>query len=198
MAGGVAFLEKMSKPRKTKSEPLTGFTILELMVVIFVITILTTIYLAGYRSGEKSFRLQRAANKLASDIRRAAELSMSAKDSKDSCAGITANAYGIYAVSLAPTSYKLYADTAGNDRLYSPSDCVIEDIKLEKGVIIQDINTVPKKASISFQPPDPQTFIKWTNPDDETGSVTITLGLQNDPTKIRKVTVNRSGLIDID
>jgi len=188
---------KIERVKLIKTEQKKGFTLLELMVVIFIITILTTIYFAGYRSGEKSFRLQRAANKLASDIRRAEELSMSAKDSKDSCAGITASAYGIYAASSTPTSYKLYADTVGNDRLYT-SDCVIENVSLEKGIIIRDINTAPKKTSISFQPPDPQIFIKWLLPTDATGSVTITLGLQNDPTKTRKVTVNRSGLIDID
>lgn len=196
MAGSVAVLEKMLKRRKFKGQK--GFTILELMVVVFIVAILTTIYLAGYRSGEKSFRLQRAANKLASDVRRAAELSMSAKDSKSSCAGITASAYGIYAEFATPASYKLYADTVGGDRLYGSSDCVIENITLEKGVIIKDISTAPKKTTISFQPPDPQVFIRWNNPSDSTSSVTITLGLQNDPTKTRTITVNKSGLIDID
>lgn len=178
----------------SKGKLLTGFTLLELMTTIAMISILSVIFVAGYRSGDKTFRLQRAANKLASDIRKAGELALSGKDSRNSCPGATG--YGLYAEKN-QVFYILYADKNGNDG-YDSSDCPIETINLEKGVKISDVDTGTgaDKASINFRPPDPKIDIKWLS--GSVSSLKITLALQDNLAKIKAVIVNQSGLIDID
>ena len=171
---------------------LGGFTLVELLVVTAIILLLTALILPNFRVGEREFALQRSANKLSQDIRKAQQMAMSAKE----YLGSLPPGYGIY-LTQGNSYYLLYADTnpaAGNEK-YDGGDSIVEKIYLEKKVYIKDVS--PASLSINFKPPDPKIRISGTGVD-ETSIATITLALETDPTKTKIIKVNKAGLIYVE
>lgn len=148
-----------------------GFTLIEMLVVMSIVALLSVLILAQYRYAQKQYALQQAAEKLASDIRRAQNMAISG-------AGITQNIYG-YGIYLKKddSTYTLYADTEptrttknGNcfyDRTGPSKDDKEYDVTLSSGINIEKVepaypvSTGPYKDSlhICFVPPDPSTYI---------------------------------------
>lgn len=71
-----------------------GFSLIELMVVVTIIVIITLIIIPNYRQISSQFALERSAHKLAQDIRRAAEMAMSARELPGS--GPQPKGYGVF------------------------------------------------------------------------------------------------------
>lgn len=171
--------------KTVKSEK--GATLLEMLVVMGIIAILTLIVVPNYRPGGSQLALQRSANKLSQDIRRAEEMAVSAKEC-GACGGVP-QGYGIY-LAAGDATYLLYADN-GNEK-YGGGDVQIEIISLENGVRIKSIST-GSPLSINFKPPDPA--VKISNGGGDPDNTTIILELQADTSKIKNVKVNKAGLI---
>ena len=72
-----------------------GFTLIELMIVTLIVALITAIVLINYRVGNRQLALNRSANKLAQDIRRAQEMAMSAT-ACEPCGGIVPPGFGIF------------------------------------------------------------------------------------------------------
>lgn len=202
-----------------------GFSIIELLAVVFIIGVLSSIVVFNYQQARSQLALNRAAHQLVQDIRFAQELAMSSKELKEAegtCylpmhfASIgdpvplvptskIPKGYGIYininGGSGSDVSYIMYADTSGGSNpddwnFYTSADCVVRTIWIqETGVVIKSINTSNKKVSINFTPPNPNINIKWLA--DNQDAIEITLGLKNDSSKTKIVSVNRAGLIEI-
>jgi prepilin-type N-terminal cleavage/methylation domain-containing protein len=75
-----------------------GFTLLEITVVVAIIALLSTIFLANYRGGDKQYALLRASHKLAQDIRTIEEMALSSRKTPGEIFGGTfpRGGYGIY------------------------------------------------------------------------------------------------------
>jgi len=75
-----------------------GFTLLEITVVVAVIALLSTIFLANYRGGDKQYALLRASHKLSQDIRTIEEMALSSRKTPGGRFGETfpKGGYGIY------------------------------------------------------------------------------------------------------
>jgi Tfp pilus assembly protein FimT len=176
-----------------------SFALIELLVVISIIVILTGIVFAGYRTGQQQLALQRAANQLAQDIRRAQGLALAAENFHGA---VPSGGYGIYFSGTGITSYILFAD-CDNDKTYDTAntcpDCSVapcnsnqfpeqlETIELEKDVSISALSSSP--LQIAFTPPDPTVTITLSAP----GQITLSLSGQT-----KTITVNKAGLIEID
>ena len=165
----------------------SGFTLVEMIVVISIIALISTIMLTNYRGGQKESTLQRAAQQVVSDLRRAQNMAISTKELG------TTYGYGVYFNSSGyPTSYILFAD-ADNDKYYDIGEEVEAAIELPTHIQINSVS--PSPVHIFFLPPDPTTFI---NADSTPGvSSTITLKIE-DVAKTKTVTVNTAGLIEVD
>lgn len=166
-----------------------GFTLVELLVVISITILLSTLVLANYRGGESQLALQRSANKLAQDVRRAEEMAMSAKEHQ----GNVPPGYGIY-LEENNNYYLLYADIHENEK-YDGADQIVEEIYLESKVYIKDVQ--PASLSINFKPPDPEVKISGQVIDDA-NLATIILSLKTDSTKEKIIKVNKAGLIYVE
>ena len=112
-----------------------SFTLTELLIVISIIGILMTVSFPYYRSARQQLALQRAASRLAQDIRRAQEMAMSV-EKEEGCFDDDGNPkddykYGFGLVVSSEEDckenkpckdkYILYADCNGN-RAYQPSE----------------------------------------------------------------------------
>ncbi|MDP2967102.1 MAG: hypothetical protein Q8N87_01685, partial [bacterium] len=113
-----------------------SFTLIELLVVTSIIILLSAIILPNYRGIERQFALQRSAHKLAQDIRRVGEMSMSTREFQGE---IPKGGYGVHLKLSWGNYYKLYADKNGNEK-FDEADGEVETIYLEKGVYIQNIS----------------------------------------------------------
>ena len=160
-----------------------AFTLIELLVVTGIIILLSALVLPNYRTGESQLALQRSANKLAQDIRRAQEMAMSAKEFEGV---VPPGGYGInFQTNL--TSYILFADL-NNNKVFDSGEA-IETLSLERGVKISNLSPA-SPLTISFTPPDPTVNINLSN------SLAIITLSNNGQTKIIKV--NKAGLIYVE
>lgn len=139
---------------------------MELIVVTGIVILLAALILPNYRAGQRTFALQRAASKIAQDIRRAQEMAMA---SREFSGGMPPEGgYGAYFSMLEPYHYILFADVNANQN-YDGSSEMVEDIEIESGITISDLPD--SQTIIIFQPPGSQVVF---NPPVQ--SVAITLG----------------------
>jgi type II secretory pathway pseudopilin PulG len=211
-----AFL-KIEKFKKLKNSG-RGITLVEVLVVIFIIALFSAILVSDFPRIKRQFALSRATYKLSQDLRRAEDLGLSGvKIIGYGGQEINAKGYGVYIDSATGNNkeYIIYADRgdipdAQYDR-YNPnsslscseqtdpqSDCIIEIVeinKLEPGVVIKGINNATDVwTSINFSPPNPTVTI--INLDPSYSGVSIIVGLDSD-SATKSVYVNTSGLIEI-
>jgi prepilin-type N-terminal cleavage/methylation domain-containing protein len=171
-----------------------GFTLIELLTVLAIIFILTSISFPFYRTAQKQYILESAAQKLAQDIRRAQEMAISARVCEP-CGNKVPPGYGIY-LQQGNTSYFIYADTnpAHGNEIYDGGDVKIETISFEGKVFIKNVN--PSSLSINFKPPDPK--IRIGNSSQSLNETSITISLLNDTSKTKTIRVNKAGLIYVE
>ncbi len=159
-----------------------GITLIEILVVLFIIAMLLMILVSDFPKIQKQFALSRATYKFAQDLRRAQDMALSGQEiKKQGGAMLNAQGYGVYLnLSAAAKKYMLYADLNGDksynvgetgnidcdsyDAGQNTGDCVIETIDLgnnARGVFIKEINNTnnDQYVSINFNPPNPTISI---------------------------------------
>lgn len=166
-----------------------GFTLIELLITIGLISILTLALVPFYHSGQNQFALSRSAHKLAQDIRRVQEMSMSAKELD----GVIPTGFGIYFKRSWSDSYILFANLNSNNHR-DGADQDLETIELESRIIISDLEP-SSNFSILFVPPAPVT---WINKSSSDTVAVITLSIEGSPGQTKTITVNNAGLIYVE
>lgn len=180
-----------------------GFSFIESLVVIAIISILSAIALISYPKIGRQLTLERSANKIVADIRRAQEMAMSAKECNISghpvCkGGVPPGGYGFSISKSADDRYQIYADSGSPPKVeeYTSGE-EIETIFLEKDVYIKDFSPPSATFSINFKPPDPVIKIKDAAGKDK-DDVDIIIALRKDISKTKIIKVNKAGLIYVE
>ena len=183
-----------------------GITLIEIVVMLALIAIFSSILISDFPKIQRQFMLSRASHKLSQDIRRAQDLALSGRRPAEEDEGEKIAGYGIYFNTSTPTQYKIYEDKVVDslfDKKYTDGEDVenIDMADFASGVHIKEIN--PDKsssASINFSPPNP--LVMLTVGALEPTSIEIILCMNTycseaDSPTFRIVSVNKSGLIEI-
>lgn len=176
-----------------------GFTIIEMLVVIFIIGVLSVLSLAAYREGQKRYELAQATQKIISDLRKIQNMAMSGS-------GISAatqyNGYGIHFNKAPGTYYRIYGNNKNDaDFRYNSGDVVIETVSIPASLKILRLyypaSTQVTDLYIAFSPPDPTLY--FNNETIVGSSASIFIKVDNTSLEINKtITVSSPGLITSD
>lgn len=132
---------------KNHSAQNSGFSIIELMTVVVIISVVSLLAMANYRRGSLQTALDNQAVQFVQDLRQSQEWALSAREID----GAVAYGYGIY-VRQGAGSYVLYSDINNNKRYDSGVDQVNKTVELDKRIEISLCQ--PDRASINYIAPD--------------------------------------------
>jgi len=173
-----------------------GFSLIELMVTITIVTLITGIVMVRYSSFNSVVLLKSQSYELALDIRTAQVYGVNAKGASSSFRG----AYGIYFDIGNPNQYILFKDADG-DREYDVGENVGDTYTIDARFQIASICITPgdcnvSRASIAFQRPDFDASIS-TNSSSGATQIRITVSSLSDSAFSREVVVYSSGQISV-
>jgi type II secretory pathway pseudopilin PulG len=171
-----------------------AFTLIELIVMMGIVALFTSILFIDYGRNSKSFALDRSVRKMAQDIRRAQEMAMTGLIGDENT-----NGYGVFFDKTVGnnTSYIIYQNENANMYYESGTDSVKEAINIETGIKICNIlldSSDQNNISLSFEPPDPINYINSYYTGHE---AFVVLCIDGDETKTKTVKVNNAGRIEV-
>lgn len=138
---------------------LGGFSLIEVLVVIFIISLVSGSILAGYLRSQGSYYALKAAQKLSVDLRRAQNMALSGTLQ----GAIVPAGYGIHIKS--DNGYSLFYNVSQESIFYDDS-VILDDLTLDNATLS------PVGTSIFFQPPEPETCVNGSNTDSQTITIT--------------------------
>ncbi|TSC95045.1 MAG: hypothetical protein CEN87_57 [Parcubacteria group bacterium Licking1014_1] len=178
-----------------------GVTLVEIIVVVFIVALFSTIMFNDFPKIKQQFALSRTAYKFAQDLRAARDLGMSGVRVLDEQGDpVQAKGYGVFIDLMAvggDKKYIIYADL-NNDQQYTSGieDYIIETINLDGSVFIKEIGNIKNQnVSINFKPPNPNIAI--TELEDNSARVKIVFAVEINDAITREVYANISGLIEM-
>lgn len=179
-----------------------GFTLVEMLAVIFIISLLSTLLIANYRRSQKQYALEQAAQKLVSNLRRVQAMAMSGQDI--SPGGVWC--YGLY-IKKGESGYTLFKDLDGDffyDKGASNVERLEDPVTLPSGIsavqIIPTYNGLDEPSMkntlhICFASPDPTTYINKKNDPTLVPQGIITLQHGTDTSLVKTITINLAGAV---
>lgn len=178
-----------------------GFTLIEMLVVMFIVVLMSSLMLVNFRSSKKSYILSQAAQKLISDIRKTQNMAMSGVNPE----GSSIKGYGIYVNDFVSDSYVIFADQ-DDDQRYDGGEA-IKTVTLPDQIEVYSVSPWPV-VHIFFQPPNPTTYINQDNSPGESGTIILRikgeavggpgcLGIPPSSTINKTIVVSTTGLIQI-
>lgn len=193
--------------KKIKEEK--GFSLIELIVVVAIITLLTSATLFSHSRFSGGVTLESLAYEIALTVRQAQFFGINVRN----VGGVFDAGYGVYFDKNNPTSFILFADT-NDDRFYSGPSEIIEVYTITRGNQIKylcvDSECVNPEVSIveglqiTFVRPEPDAVIKTTNTtlcgagtSLECGLAEIHIGSPKENTPDKIISVGVTGFISV-
>jgi len=128
-----------------------GFTLLEMMVVVAIISLMSVLVMGNYNSQKKAKEMQFSAQKIADSIRKAQNYSINIKKLEGYN---VSGGYGIHFI--AGNSFTIFLDdSVDRNKTYGVEDHDVETVELPSGVNIESLNggAVVGAADLVFEPP---------------------------------------------
>ncbi|OHB08940.1 MAG: hypothetical protein A2W64_02850 [Candidatus Zambryskibacteria bacterium RIFCSPLOWO2_02_39_10] len=190
---------------------LSGFTIIELMVSISIVSVIMTVVLFTYSSFNDSLALSAAGQEVASAVRQAQTYGLSVKEFSVGSEQFTSG-YGIYFDPVSdPTNYYIFVDINGNKKYDSGGGCgVVGTECVETGTLRNNVNVSSvcdasscppsgaRSLHVTFLRPNPDAVINFVNDAGTTiGALTGKITLKSAKGTELKVTVESTGQISV-
>lgn len=184
-----------------------GFTLIEMLVVIVIVGVISSILIVNWRRNENQYQVQRIAQEIAQDIRKAQEMALNGTQYNGQ---LPNKNYGLYFSTSTPLSYKIFGDM-NNNREYDGTggnDFLVADNSLQSGFEISSI-TVFKSGkgtqaatvvSLTFTLPDGFVYVKGDVSPPWQDSTTITvrkIGATCPSNNCKNIIINIGGQVSI-
>ena len=185
-----------------KNNKKSGFTLIELLVSLFIIALMTGIFLANYRQCERQSDLILTSQLLVSDIRFAQANALGLVMYEEN---IPDGGWGVYFDKNNPSQYIIFADTNEN-RSYDLGEADEEkggmimnlpnDIEIIDLVVVDENNnkSYPDELNVVFLPPMPKTFINEYYIENKRAIITLRQTTLEEEIQVK---VNFAGLIEV-
>lgn len=184
-----------------------GYTLIEMLAVIFIVSILSSLTIYNYSVHKKDEILLTETQKIAQLLRRAQSLALAPQQL--SALGISRNGYGVR-LATGINTVTLFADeyptgTSSYNFIYDGGTENIENLILDSNVIVSvlqapagdGITTGETALNILYIPPDPVVTIYNGTSNTNATDALITIRLISDPTKVRKIKISSVGLVEV-
>lgn len=142
----------------------TGFTLIELIVSVSIISIVTAIFLANYNSANRRSDLTMTAQKMVTDIRMAQNYALGlARYGLSGSLNVPDGGWGVHLdlQNYGNNRYLIFADDNGN-QVFDSTEAEInygaQITTLPNNIVIESLSS-GNKADVTFLPPDPVTTI---------------------------------------
>jgi len=171
----------------------SGFTLIEMLVTLGIITALSAMVLGYSRKSETTTYLVREGNHIVFELRRAQNQAMLMLQQNSESEKVCGWGIHIDQVNLPQEQFFLFADlcltggSKGNEKYDSGEE--VETISLLKGVEIFQSNI----ASVLFIPPEPRVEFEPNLPDRDNANIQIRL--KNQPERYYEIEVSKMGQI---
>ncbi len=146
-----------------------GFTLTELLVVISLMLILTTVFLLRQQQFNSATVLRSLSYSIALSMRQAQAYGTSIRESAAGAfdTSTAARAYGVYFSTATPSSYVLFADANNNGRYESATDIVVQTFNLSTGYTIRTLSATTSTNVLRASPAisDLTLIFRRPNPD---------------------------------
>lgn len=191
--------------KKNKIQNQKGFTILELMITVFIFAVMTGLLLAKYGKFNQSLLLTNLAYDVALTIRTAQSYGLNVK-SASATSNLFDYPYGVsFDINTQSTSFIFFSDQNSNG-IRDPGDVDLSTYSLKKGSKISGVCAgaddsscnifVSKKLTITFKRPNPEALITNSLFIGQTSSYGKII-LQSSDGTLKKVVVRSTGQIAI-
>lgn len=190
---GGYFIKLVFKFTNMKHKKRRGFTLIELLIVIAVIGVISTMLVVNWRKNEKQYQLQRTAQEIVQNIRKAQDMALNSYKHEE---GLPAN-YGIYFDKNDENSYIVFGDINSTYTYQGdPPDIEVDDISIEAGIEIYSLSSGNQSLHITFSLPDGFTNIV---PFADSATIVIKKTGKTCPSEdCKNIIIRRTGQVTID
>ena len=154
-----------------------GYSLIEMLIILMIISIFSTIIIIDYSKQKSSNDLAFAVKQVIEDMRAVQNNTVNTLKYDGS---VPLGGYGVKFSTSSNTSYVLFADSNAN-RLYDPgTDGLVRTATLPRGIVLDSVETnLPSSAdaAVVFTPPYGVIYINEKNASNNSG-VTVVLTLQ--------------------
>jgi len=165
-----------------------AFTLIEFLVVMFVISTLASVSLVKYRNSQKKYVLSGAVQELIAELRNVQNMAMQGTEMEGKCdINNECSGYGVY-INKNNDFYLVFSNKNPNQS-WQPSDIEIKRISLPTNI---KFGSYPNKVSIYFESPYSTGYI-----DGNSNNTNTTITLEYEGTSLTKtISVTSAGLIE--
>jgi len=172
----------------------SGFTLVEMLVSVFIIAVITGIFLSNYHATNKRSLLINAVQDVAGNIKLAQSYSLGYKEYSP---GESPGRWGVYFATTTPNSYILFIDRNLPSSYYDVGEEVMT-IDLPEGISIDSISGSSvgdtENVSLVFWPPSGRTSIDCSSSPDYDIAIRFK---ESTSGTIKTILVNFLGLVDV-
>ncbi len=160
-----------------------GFTMAEIIVVIFIFITITTLVLASFRRGEQRAQFLLVTEQIASDIRGMQIQTLTGIIEEEI---VATGGHGLYFDTDQNSQYILFRDNGDEVYDVGAGDVILETVQFPENFSLSSLTTNP--LTIVFKPPKPTIYI---NGEQSITQIQITLLSDKVDDKNGSVTINR-------
>ncbi len=185
----------------------SGFSLIELIVVVGIMIVITSVVLVNHTRFSGAFTLENLAYEIALTVRQAQFFGLNVRGADIGASTTFETGYGVHFDTSSPTSFIFFADT-DKDHIYNgASDVVVDVYNITQGNQIASLcldsacSTSVNQLTIAFSRPDPDAYITTGTPTDCGGAYCaegIVVISSSKPTIAdKKITVTSTGQISV-